>query len=150
MPKMVFKASTRWSGHGVHTTTDARGFEIVTDEPPSMGGTDDGMTPLELLLAALGSCTTTMAAMFAEQVGVDLKAARMDVEGDLDPAGFTGMNPDAPKGFTQVRATLTIESPSPREKVEELAELAIDRCPVTCTLGGVELVSKHIVVGSKD
>jgi len=145
MPKMV-KSRTHWSGHGVHTTTNARGFEVVTAEPPRMGGTDKGMTPLELLLAALGSCTTTMVAMFAEQVGVDLRAAHMEVEGDLDPAGFAGMDPNAPVGFSQIRATLTIESPSPREKVEELARLAVERCPVTSTLHGVELVSKHVLV----
>ena len=32
------------------------GHRIITDQPASGGGTDAGVTPLELLLASLGSC----------------------------------------------------------------------------------------------
>jgi putative redox protein len=34
----------------------ARGHQIVADQPPEEGGSDAGMTPLELFLASLGSC----------------------------------------------------------------------------------------------
>jgi putative redox protein len=34
----------------------ARGHRVVSDQPPANGGGDEGMTPPELLLAALGTC----------------------------------------------------------------------------------------------
>lgn len=41
---------------GVKFTVQARTHSIVCDQPQENGGTDAGMTPLEFLLASLGSC----------------------------------------------------------------------------------------------
>lgn len=48
---------------GVQFAIEARGHQVMCDQPTSDGGTDTGMTPPELLLASLGSC----AAYYAEQ-----------------------------------------------------------------------------------
>lgn len=41
-----------------------RGHSIVSDQPVSSGGYDEGMTPPELLLASLGSCAGYYAAEY--------------------------------------------------------------------------------------
>ena len=41
-----------------------RGHSIVSDQPSSAGGYDEGMTPPELLLASLGSCAGYYAAEY--------------------------------------------------------------------------------------
>src|SRR5215831_13136039 len=52
----------------------ARNHVIISDQPASNGGFDEGMTPPELLLASLGSC----AAYYAVEY---LKANRLPSEG---------------------------------------------------------------------
>jgi putative redox protein len=42
----------------------ARQHTIASDQPPENGGFDEGMTPPELLLAALGSCAGYYAAQY--------------------------------------------------------------------------------------
>ena len=42
----------------------ARGHRLVCDQPPVNGGEDAGMTPPELLLAALGTCAGFYAAQY--------------------------------------------------------------------------------------
>jgi uncharacterized OsmC-like protein len=42
----------------------ARGHRVVSDQPPEMKGSDQGMTPPELLLASLGTCAGYYAAEY--------------------------------------------------------------------------------------
>ncbi len=59
---------------GVQFEAEARGHRILCDQPPENGGTDQGMTPPEFLLAALGTCAGFYAAQY-------LKARSLDSSG---------------------------------------------------------------------
>lgn len=48
----------------VQFSIQARSNTILCDQPPENGGQDAGMTPPELLLAALGSCAAFYAAQY--------------------------------------------------------------------------------------
>jgi len=46
---------------------DVRGHRLLVDQPADEGGEDQGMTPVELLVASLGSCIGYFAARFCQR-----------------------------------------------------------------------------------
>jgi putative redox protein len=57
---------------------------VATDEPVSLGGTDEGPAPHELLPAALASCIATTVAMYAERHRWDIGESSVEVDYDTD------------------------------------------------------------------
>lgn len=138
MAKATFNASMTWSGKGSYCDGGTRGFQLAIDETVSLDGANKAMNLIELLLGSLGGFVSIGAAAFAKKCQVDLKGGAVDLEGDLDPAGFLGKDPNMRKGFQEIRYKIHIDSPSPQENIEELIALIEERCPIPDTLTGVE------------
>jgi putative redox protein len=115
---MAFTASARRVGRTLKHEVDINGrHTIVTDEPRSIGGTDDGPAPHELLPAALAACIGTMIALYAERHDWDIGEISVDVEYHAEAT---------PRRF-EVTVHLPDDiSPDQRRRLERVAET----CPV--------------------
>ena len=147
MPVVTFKAVSRKLPSGLAVESEARGFKIIMDEPPQLGGTDTGMNPVEVLLSALGGCQCIVGAAFARAQHIDLQDIWVEVEGDLDPDGFLKGAAGVRNGFQEIRMTLHLKSDSPVEKLKEFAEFIASRCPVEDNLfSETKIVAQPIVI----
>jgi putative redox protein len=82
---MSFTASARSIGGTLRHEVDVNGrHTIITDEPASLGGSDSGPAPHELLPAALAACISTMIVLYAQRRGWELEDVRVDVDYDTD------------------------------------------------------------------
>jgi len=140
----VLNAHVEWKGGSVAEGT-ARGFKVTVDEPVEQGGTNTSMNPLEMLLCALGGCLTLMVNAFARKFRVEVKSLSIELEGDFDSDGLTGRNPDARKGFSDIRYKMHIVSDSPEENISKLYEYIEKHCPVRDTLRGVNVSGEYVV-----
>lgn len=66
----------------VHAET--KGFTIVTDVPSEPGGEVTAPSPVDLLLASLGTCTSYYVLHFCEQRGVPLDDVSLSLDVDRD------------------------------------------------------------------
>lgn len=125
---------------------NARHHKIILDEPKDFGSSDEGMTPIEALLGALGACKCIVAKYYAKAHDVELRDIKVKLEGELDSDGFLGLNPDAKIGLSNVRSLYFIDSPSAREKIEALVAFVDKTCPVADSMINTPTLSSTITI----
>jgi uncharacterized OsmC-like protein len=123
----------RGSSTGLAQEILAGPHRMTADEPVSVGGTDTGPTPYDLLLAALGSCTSMTVGMYArrkgwplEEVTVNLKHSKIHAS-DCEDCETKEVMLDGIERDIHLAGPLTSEQ---RSKLMEIAS----KCPVHRTL----------------
>lgn len=142
LAKLQFRANNEWiSGTYNRTSVNEvfgageeqrreKTFVLEKDEPVFLLGTDKGANPVEHALAALAGCLTTTLVYFAALEGVQLEEITSKFEGDASILGFLGLDENTRMGCEEIRVTFDIKSEAPREKIQELVELAQERSGV--------------------
>jgi uncharacterized OsmC-like protein len=133
MADVVFSAKAKLLD-GLTTQCESRGFTFTLDEPPSLGGKDMGMNPVEALLSTLGACKCIVTKAFAKNHGINLKSVHIDLDGVLDPDGFQGKNKDAKIGFSKITTKFYIEADNTEEEIRKYVEFVEGNCPVMDTI----------------
>jgi putative redox protein len=87
---MMTARAIRRSGGLAHEVDVNERHVLITDEPESLGGTDIGPAPHELLPAALASCISTTMAMYADRRDWPLRdiAVEVDYDNESSPRSF--------------------------------------------------------------
>ncbi len=130
---------------------------LVVDEPPVMGGTNQGPTPVELVLAALGTCQEIMYVAYAALMGLQLDRVEVSLKGYMDLRGMFAVDDSVPSGFERVRYEVQLTSPEPPERIQALVNMVQNHCPVLDILtrpvpveGAVWLNGEALEVESRD
>ena len=108
-------------------------FNIVIDEPASMGGTDSGPSPVQVLLMALAGCLNITGHTVAKEQGLKLKRLKININGNMDASTFLGYTTGKRAGFENVNVYLETEFEelvTTEQRDKWLAETE-KRCPVT-------------------
>lgn len=120
-------ASARWSGHGYRfELADSTGHAATADEGPPLGA-GEGMSPVDLLLAALCACTGITAVSLLQKMKQSLSGLTVRAEGDRQP--------DWPRAFTEIRLVYELSGDGPFDQalVHKATRLATKRY---CAVGG--------------
>jgi putative redox protein len=123
----------RGRADGFAQEIEAGSHQFRSDEPASAGGTDSGPTPYDLLLGALGSCTSMTVAMYArrkqwplERVTVHLRQPRVHADDCADCE-------TKDTKVTVIDREVQFDGPLSEEQRARLLAIA-NRCPVHLTL----------------
>lgn len=118
---------------GFRTTVAAGEHLLVADEPRSVGGTDAGPTPYDLLAAALATCTTMTLRMYADHKKLDLEAATARVTHGRVHADDCADCEQAEGQVHEFQRELVLQGELSDAQRQRMLEIA-DRCPVHRTL----------------
>ena len=114
-----------------HVTVGPHGF--LADEPESVGGNDSGPTPYDLLLAALGTCTSMTLRMYAERKGLPLRHVEVRLSHDKIHVDDCEQCETESGRVDRVKRVISMDGELDSDQRKRLLEIA-DKCPVHKTL----------------
>ena len=120
-------------------------FSMIIDEPQQMGGTDEGPSPIQVLLMSLAGCLNVTGHEIARQKGLDLRGMKIKIEGVMNPCTFLGCSFAERAGFQQIDVKIDpdFNEVTPGQLQEWLKETE-ERCPVTDNIKAGTSVSVSI------
>ena len=111
----------------------ARNHSILADEPKKFGGKDSGLTPYELLLASLGSCTAITLRMYADRKKMELDEVLVHLEHFKQHAEDCISCDEEPSKIDKFVRTIELIGDLTFDERKRLIQIA-NRCPVHRTL----------------
>jgi putative redox protein len=142
-PLATASVTSRLSNLPGRALVTARGHHFVVDSPPPLGGPNEEINPIDLLLSALATCGTFVCEKAAQEMGLPLDRVTVTVAGDFDPRGVCG-EPVDPR-LQAVRIRLVLAGPT-QMQAEALAAALQSRCPVYTTLARATPMTIELLV----
>jgi len=127
--RLVFRTSSNLGGR-FRSDVKIRHHALTIDEPRSIGGSDLGPSPVEVVLAALGSCQEITYRAYAAALGIRLDTVSVEIEGNIDFRGFFAVDDSVRPGYESIRVVVKIESRASAEELAKLREVVNSHCPV--------------------
>ena len=153
-PDAADSADSSKDPHGVVTVTErdkvftqdvtAGKHRFVADEPKSVGGADLGVTPYDLLLAALGTCTSMTLRMYAKRKELNVNTIEVKLEHSRIHATDCDGCEEQPGKVDQIRRSIRIEGDLTEAQRNRMLEIA-DMCPVHRTLHNQKQITSEFM-----
>jgi uncharacterized OsmC-like protein len=140
--KFQWRATTSWL-RGTHSQSSVESFygfgeeqqhrttfTYDADHPLQFAAEDNGVTPVEYVLVALGSCLTAGIAAVAQQRKIQLRSVNATIEASMDLHGILGADPDVRNGFSDIKVSYDIDADASPKDIEALVAQSQKRSAV--------------------
>lgn len=134
MSDLTFKVSGT-SESPARTRVAARNFSLVVDEPPALGGSDEGANPVEYVLAGFAGCLNVVAHLVAQELGFKIHTLQIEAEGRLNPQRLLNHPTLDRAGFKDIGVQLHVHAEADEPTLARWVSIIESRCPVADNLG---------------
>jgi uncharacterized OsmC-like protein len=104
--------------HGLGGEQEHRStFTFDADHPLQFAAEDNGATPVEIVLVALGSCLTGGIASVAQLREIQLRSVKATITGEHDILGILGADPEVPNRFKSIKVHYDIDADATPDEI---------------------------------
>lgn len=130
---ITLKATGRL-GEGVTCKIETGQALVAAGLHPATGGNGLSACSGDMLLEALVACAGVTLNAVATALGIELRDASVEAEGDLDFRGTLGVSKEAPVGFQDIRLRISLDTDASEDQIATLIRLTERYCVVYQTL----------------
>lgn len=121
-------------GEGVSCKIETGKALVVAGLHPATGGSGLAACSGDMLLEALVACAGVTLKAVATALGIELRDASVQAEGDLDFRGTLGLSKEVPVGFQSIRLQFELDTDATEEQLATLLRLTERYCVVYQTI----------------
>lgn len=121
-------------GEGVRCKIETGKGLVTAGLHPATGGNGLSVCSGDMLLEALVACAGVTLNAVATALGITLREATLQAEGELDFRGTLGLSKEAPVGFQNIRLQFTLDTDASQEQIDTLLRLTERYCVIYQTL----------------
>jgi uncharacterized OsmC-like protein len=121
-------------GEGVTCKIETGKALVAAGLHPATGGNGLSACSGDMLLEALVACAGVTLNAVATALGIEVRDASLEAEGDLDFRGTLGVSKEAPVGFQDIRLRISLDTDASEEQIATLIRLTERYCVVYQTL----------------
>ncbi len=134
----------RLEGNFLLEAKNEDGRSVLMDAAESIGGTNKGVRPMQMILMALGGCSAFDIIHILNKQKEVIDDISIDVQGEREDIK------DAAAVFIEAHVTYTLKGNLDPEKVKRAAQLSMEKyCSVTKTLEPTATVTYSIILNEK-
>ena len=130
--KFGYTVDTHWDGGVLCNARVRNEHNLVIDEKPILGGCDLGVSPVELVLVALGTCQEIMYSIAATKMNIVLEECEVKLTAELDVRGMLGVEGKEKScpGFTNIDYVTKLKCNASSEQLVTLINTVKKQCPI--------------------
>lgn len=123
------QAKISWAGNAMFVGQSGSGHSVVIDGPPSAGGENAGIRPMELVLMGLGACASFDVVSILRKARQDISDCRTELEAERAE--------DIPQVFTRIHVHFIVSGRGLSDKqVARAIELSATKyCSASIMIG---------------
>jgi len=133
-------------GMQVECTMDVKPFKILIDAPGGLDGTNEGPSPLLVILASIGACIVAVTRFWAKIMDIKIEKMTVFSRGHINLGAIFGIDDNMLPGYDKLEPIIRIKADAPEAKVKELMDKVFSHCPVITNMGGATPIKPKLEI----
>ena len=127
-------------------TMGAKPHVFTIDAPVGLDGTDEGPSPLLVILGAIGACIIAVTKFWAKIMDIKIIELEIFSRGHLNLGALFGIDDSKLPGYDKLEPVIRIKADAPEEKINELMDKVFTHCPVITNFGGASPIKPKVQI----
>jgi len=133
-------------GMQVKCTMGAKPFELIIDAPPGLDGTNEGPSPLLVILSSIGACIIAVTKFWAKIMDIKIESLTVNSRGHINLGAIFGLDDSKLAGYDKLEPVIRIKADASDEKINELMDKVLSHCPIVTNFSGASPITPKVQI----